>query len=108
MKNGGHVIGLFPGMFETNVLTFNPGRNSNAEWMAVFTDIRDLQRQLRERGVAVASEADESATGPDSFTLVDPDGNTILVDQHVRATRRLRAGVGRWPCARPDRLPARS
>ena len=83
MKNGDHVIGLFQGMFEKNMLTFNPGWDSDARELDSFTDIRDLQRLLRERGVEFLSEADESTTGPASFLLVDPDGNPILVDQHV-------------------------
>jgi catechol 2,3-dioxygenase-like lactoylglutathione lyase family enzyme len=83
MKNGTTVIGLFQGMFEKNILTFNPGWNSDAENLEVFTDIRDLQRQLKESGLALISEADESSTGPASFMLLDPDGNTILLDQHV-------------------------
>lgn len=84
MKNpGGHVIGLFQGMFERNILTFNPGWNSDAQPVAEFTDVRELQRQLKDRGVTMTLEADESSTGPASFMVVDPDGNTILVDQHV-------------------------
>jgi lactoylglutathione lyase len=83
MKNGTHVIGLFQGMFEKNILTFNPGWNSDAQKVETFTDVRDLQRQLKERGIELISEADESSTGPASFVLLDPDGNTILVDQHV-------------------------
>ncbi len=83
MKNGDHVIGLFQGMFEKNMLTFNPGWDSNARELDSFTDIRDLQRLLRERGVKFLSEADESTTGPASFLVMDPDGNPILVDQHV-------------------------
>ena len=83
MKQGDHVIGLFQGMFDTNVLTFNPGWDSNARRLGEFTDVRELQRQLKERGVEFVSEADESSTGPASFMLVDPDGNTILFDQHV-------------------------
>ena len=83
MKNGDHVIGLFQGMFEKNMLTFNPGWDSNAHELDSFTDIRDLQRLLRERGVEFLSEADESTTGPASFVVVDPDGNPILVDQHI-------------------------
>jgi catechol 2,3-dioxygenase-like lactoylglutathione lyase family enzyme len=83
MKNGDHVIGLFQGMFEKNMLTFNPGWDSNARRLDAFTDIRDLQRILRERGVEFLSEADESTTGPASFVVVDPDGNPILVDQHI-------------------------
>ncbi len=83
MKNGGHVIGLFQGMFDQNILTFNPGWNSDAQPLGAYTDIRELQRRLKERGVDMMSEADESTTGPASFMIVDPDGNTILVDQHV-------------------------
>jgi lactoylglutathione lyase len=83
MKNGGHAIGLFQGMFERNILTFNPGWDSNAQKLATFTDIRELQRQLRAQGVQLQQQADESTTGPASFVAVDPDGNPILVDQHV-------------------------
>ena len=83
MKNGDHVIGLFQGMFEKNILTFNPGWDSNAQKLATFTDIRELQRQLKAQGVQFQQEADESATGPASFVVMDPDGNQILVDQHV-------------------------
>ena len=83
MKNGEHVIGLFQGMFEGNLLTFNPGWNSDAQPLGEFTDVRELQRQLKARGINLISEADESSTGPASFMMVDPDGNTILVDQHV-------------------------
>src|ERR1700674_4442783 len=83
MKNGDHAIGLFQGMFEKNILTFNPGWSSNAQHLGEFTDVRELQRPLKARGVNMISEADESSTGPASFMIVDPDGNTILVDQHV-------------------------
>lgn len=83
MKNGDHVIGLFQGMFDKNILTFNPGWNSDAQPVGEFTDVRELQRQLKERGVQMILEADENSTGPASFMIVDPDGNTILVDQHV-------------------------
>ena len=83
MKNGDHVIGLFHGMFEKNILTFNPGWDSNAQKLATFTDIRELQRQLKAQGVQLQHEADESSTGPASFIAIDPDGNPILVDQHV-------------------------
>ncbi len=83
MKNGGHAIGLFQDMFEKNILTFNPGWNSEAGQLGEFTDIRELQRQLKASGVNMMTEADESTTGPASFMIVDPDGNTILVDQHV-------------------------
>jgi catechol 2,3-dioxygenase-like lactoylglutathione lyase family enzyme len=83
MKNGDHAIGLFQGMFEKNILTFNPGWDSNAQKLETFTDVRELQRRLKAQGVEFASEADESTTGPASFIAVDPDGNPILVDQHV-------------------------
>ena len=83
MKNGDHVIGLFQGMFEKNILTFNPGWDRNAQKLATFTDVRELQRQLRAQGVPLQQQADESTTGPASFVVVDPDGNPILVDQHV-------------------------
>ena len=83
MKNGAHNIGLFQGMFDKNILTFNPGWNSDAQQLKEFTDVRKLQRQLKDRGVSMISEADESTTGPAGFMVVDPDGNTILVDQHV-------------------------
>jgi hypothetical protein len=83
MKNGDHAIGLFQGMFEKNILTFNPGWSHDAQQLRAFTDVRELQRRLKDRGVHRISEADESSTGPASFMIVDPDGNTILVDQHV-------------------------
>ena len=83
MKNGDHVIGLFQGMFEKNILTFNPGWDSNAQMLDTFTDVRDLQRQLKAQGVELVSEADEHTSGPASFMAIDPDGNPILVDQHV-------------------------
>ena len=83
LKNGDHVIGLFQGMFEKNILTFNPGWDNSARPLATFTDIRDLQRELKARGVKLQQEADESTTGPASFVAEDPDGNPILFDQHV-------------------------
>ena len=83
MKNGDTIIGLFQGMFEKNILTFNPGWDQNAESLASFTDIRDLQKELKDKGVQLLTEADESSVGVASFTLEDPDGNVILVDQHV-------------------------
>ena len=83
LKNGTHVIGLFQGMFNNNMLTFNPGWDSNAKKLAAFTDVRELQRRLKAHGVKLAKEADESTTGPASFVAFDPDGNQILVDQHV-------------------------
>jgi catechol 2,3-dioxygenase-like lactoylglutathione lyase family enzyme len=83
LKNGDHVIGLFQGMFEKNLLTFNPGWDSSANTLAEFTDVRELQRQLKARGIALVTEADETTTGPASFMAIDPDGNPVLVDQHV-------------------------
>ena len=83
LKNGEHVIGLFQGMFEKNILTFNPGWDSNAQPIGTFTDVRVLQRQLKDLGVVMLTEADESTSGPASFMIADPDGNTILVDQHL-------------------------
>jgi lactoylglutathione lyase len=83
MKNGEHNIGLFQGMFEKYILTFNPGWSSDAQPLGEFTDVRVLQRRLKDRGVGIISEADESSTGPASFIVVDPDGNPILIDQHV-------------------------
>jgi len=83
MRNGELTIGLFQGMFDDNILTFNPGWSKTATQLEHFTDVRELQRQLKNRGIELVSEADESSTGPASFMIVDPDGNTILVDQHV-------------------------
>jgi catechol 2,3-dioxygenase-like lactoylglutathione lyase family enzyme len=83
LKNGDHLIGLFQGMFERNMLTFNPGWDQNARRVDAFTDVRELQRRLKAQGVSFVSEADEGTTGPASFVVVDPDGNPVLVDQHV-------------------------
>jgi catechol 2,3-dioxygenase-like lactoylglutathione lyase family enzyme len=83
LKNGDAVIGLFQGMFEKNILTFNPGWDGSARELDSFTDIRDLQRRLQADGVEFVSRADESSQGPASFSVLDPDGNPILVDQHV-------------------------
>lgn len=83
LKNGDCVIGLFQGMFEKNILTFNPGWDGNAQKLGKFTDVRELQRQLKAKGVQPVTEADERTTGPASFVVVDPDGNSILFDQHV-------------------------
>ena len=83
LKNGDHTVGLFQGMFEKNMLTFNPGWDRNAKPLDNFTDVRDLQRNLKAHGIKFISEADESTKGPASFVAVDPDGNPILVDQHV-------------------------
>ena len=83
LQNGTTTIGLFQGMFERNLLTFNPGWDNGCNTLPEFTDVRDLQRQLRAAGVEPVTAADESTTGPASFVVVDPDGNPILFDQHV-------------------------
>jgi len=83
MKHGDQVIGLFQGMFEKNIMTFNPGWDANAQTVSPFTDVRILQQRLKVQGVKFESEADESTTGPASFFVLDPDGNSILVDQHI-------------------------
>ncbi len=83
LKNGDHVIGIFQGMFEKNILTFNPGWDSNARALSSFTDVRELQRRLKAQGVEPQQEADEATSGPASFVAVDPDGNPVLFDQHV-------------------------
>ena len=83
LKNGAHVIGLFQGMFPSNILTFNPGWDQDAKQLPAFTDVRELQKQLKQSGLKLVTEADEKTTGPASFMLTDPDGNMILVDQHV-------------------------
>jgi len=82
LKNGDVKIGLFQGMFEGNLLTFNPGWDSNAQNLASFTDVRELQKKLKAKGITPVTAADENSTGPASFVIVDPDGNTILFDQH--------------------------
>jgi len=83
LRNGTTTIGLFQGMFEGNLLTFNPGWNAQAEPQAPYTDVREIQRELKSAGMEFVAEADESSIGPASFMVLDPDGNTILVDQHV-------------------------
>ena len=83
MRNGDHTIGLFQGMFEKNMLTFTPGWDQTAQPLDTFEDIRDIQKKLRAAGLKLDSEADESTSGPASFMVTDPDGNPILVDQHV-------------------------
>lgn len=83
MKNGEHVIGLFQGMFERNILTFNPGWDQGAQPLPSFTDVREIQRELKARGLELQEVADEGTTGPAYLTLEDPDGNPILIDQHV-------------------------
>jgi lactoylglutathione lyase len=82
MKNENCIIGLFQGMFEKNILTFNPGWDENAKNLDSFTDVRELQRHLKERGIQLQTETDESTEGPAHITLEDPDGNQILIDQH--------------------------
>jgi lactoylglutathione lyase len=82
LKNGDHTIGLFQGMFEKNILTFNPGWDQNAQELAVFSDVREIQKVLREQGLEFLEEANETSTGPASILLQDPDGNPILIDQH--------------------------
>ena len=82
MKNGNALIGLFQGMFEKNIITFNPGWDENAQNMDEFDDVRTIQKQLKEKGIKLESEAAENTSGPASFVLTDPDGNSILVDQH--------------------------
>jgi len=83
MKNKESIIGLFQGMFENNILTFNPGWDSNAKTLTSFDDVRDIQKSLKAKGITIENEADEATTGPASFVVVDPDGNPILIDQHV-------------------------
>jgi len=83
MKNGDHIIGLFYGMFENNILTFSPGWDQDAKTLESFTDVRDIQRELKAQGITLLTEADETTAGPASLTLVDPDGNAILIDQYV-------------------------
>jgi catechol 2,3-dioxygenase-like lactoylglutathione lyase family enzyme len=83
LRNGDTVIGLFEGMFERNLLTFNPGWDQDAQPLEAYTDVRELQQQLKAQGVPLVSEADEGTTGPASLMIVDPDGNPILLDQHV-------------------------
>ena len=83
LKNGEAVVGLFQGMFEQNALTFNPGWNQDAQELDSYTDVRELQRQLKAQGTQFVAEADEETTGPASFIVLDPDGNPIIVDQHV-------------------------
>jgi catechol 2,3-dioxygenase-like lactoylglutathione lyase family enzyme len=83
LRNGDHVIGLFQGMFDRNILTFNPGWDQGAKKLKSFTDVRELQGRLKAQGVNLTSEAEEGTKGPASCTLVDPDGNPILLDQHV-------------------------
>lgn len=82
LRNSGHTIGLFQGMFERNMLTFNPGWGKNAQPVDPFTDVREIQRELKTRGIEPTREADPDSSGPEYITLVDPDGNPVLIDQH--------------------------
>ncbi|MNV84098.1 Glyoxalase-like domain protein [compost metagenome] len=82
MKNGNALIGLFQGMFQGNILTFNPGWDENAQNMEQFDDVREIQRQLKSKGIAINPEVDENTTGPAGFMITDPDGNVVLIDQH--------------------------
>jgi len=83
MKNGNALIGLFQGMFEDNILTFNPGWDENANSLESFDDIRSIQKELKRNNIKLESQADENTLGPASMVLKDPDGNTILIDQHI-------------------------
>ena len=83
LKNGDNIVGLFQGMFEKNMLTFNPGWDQNANGIEGFEDVREIQKRLKAAGLEFSSEADEATSGPASFTVVDPDGNPVLFDQHV-------------------------
>jgi len=83
LKNGDTVIGLFQGMFDKNILTFNPGWDAAAQPLPTFTDVREIQRRLKAQGVEFVTQADEATTGPASLMVLDPDGNPILIDQHV-------------------------
>lgn len=83
LANGDCVVGLFQGMFDKNMLTFNPGWGPDGTPLEEFEDVREIQKRLKADGVAIASEADETTSGPASFVVVDPDGNPVLVDQHV-------------------------
>ena len=83
MKNENAIIGLFQGMFEKNILTFNPGWDQNAGKLELFTDVRQLQQELKTKGLKLDTEADENSSGPASFIITDPYGNAILLDQHI-------------------------
>ncbi len=83
MKNDTTLIGLFQGMFENNILTFNPGWDSNAKTLESFDDVRKIQKDIKSKGITMINEANESSDGPASFMIKDPDGNTILIDQHI-------------------------
>lgn len=88
LQNGNARIGLFQGMFDKNIMTFNPGWTKDKETMTDFPDVRELQRSFKARGLTMAPEVDESGTGPGYFQVTDPDGNTLLFDQHVPSPKR--------------------
>ena len=88
LQNGNARIGLFQGMFDKNIMTFNPGWTKDKETLTDFQDVRELQRTLKARGLTMATEADETTEGPAYFMVTDPDGNTLLVDQHVPSPKR--------------------
>ncbi len=88
LQNETSTIGLFQGMFERNSLTYNPGWDRSCNTLPDFDDVRDIQRTLKSKGLALAAQADESSTGPASLMLIDPDGNPILIDQHVPSPRK--------------------
>jgi len=83
MKNGNALVGLFQGMFENNILTFNPGWDENANKLDSFNDVREIQQHLKDNGLKFEQEADTTTSGPASIVLIDPDGNPVLIDQHV-------------------------
>ena len=83
LKNEDSIIGLFQGMFENNIITFNPGWDANANKLNDFDDVRTIQRHLKDKGIQLEHEADATTSGPASFVVLDPDGNTVLIDQHV-------------------------
>ncbi|MEQ8712491.1 MAG: VOC family protein [Cyclobacteriaceae bacterium] len=83
MKNGNSLIGLFQGMFENNILTFNPGWDESANQLGSYDDVREIQKHLKSKGIKLENEADESSSGPANMVVIDPDGNAILIDQHV-------------------------
>ena len=83
MKNGNALVGLFHGMFEKNILTFNPGWDENASALESYTDVREIQKKLKKKNIKLETEADENSEGPANFVVIDPDGNTILIDQHI-------------------------
>ena len=83
MKNGNSLIGLFQGMFDNNIITFNPGWDENAKQLESFDDIRQIERELKSKKITLERETGEKTSGPASIVLTDPDGNSILIDQHI-------------------------